>query len=89
MPKTKIRRRAWSKDDLKTFKALARQKMPAAKIARKFKPPLVRSVRRRCIWAYRLTRALSPKYPSICSNLNMARQNLLRNAQLVSSKMVW
>jgi len=37
MPKKKIKRRAWSKDDVKTFKALARQRTPAAKIARHFK----------------------------------------------------
>jgi hypothetical protein len=37
MSKKKIKRRAWSKNDLKAFKALARQKTPAAKIARQFK----------------------------------------------------
>jgi hypothetical protein len=37
MPKKKIKRRAWTKDDMKAFKALARQKTPAAKIARQFK----------------------------------------------------
>jgi len=37
MPRKKIKRRAWSKDDVKSFKALARHKTPAAKIARQFK----------------------------------------------------
>ncbi len=37
MPKKKIKRRAWSKVDVKAFKALARQKTPAPKIARQFK----------------------------------------------------
>jgi hypothetical protein len=37
MQKKKIKRRAWNENDLKTFKALARQKTPAAKIARQFK----------------------------------------------------
>lgn len=37
MPRKKIKRRAWSKVDVKTFKMLARQKTPAAKIARQFK----------------------------------------------------
>jgi hypothetical protein len=37
MPKKRIKRRAWSKVDVKSFKALARQKTPAAKIARQFK----------------------------------------------------
>lgn len=40
MPKKairKIRRRAWSKDDLRILKTLARQKVPAPKIARQLK----------------------------------------------------
>lgn len=40
MPKKtikKVKRRAWSKDDKRTLKSLARQKVPAAKIARQFK----------------------------------------------------
>jgi len=40
MPKKtvkKIKRRAWSKDDARTLKTLARQKIPAAKIARQMK----------------------------------------------------
>jgi hypothetical protein len=37
MPKKRIKRRAWSKVDVKSFKALARQKTPAAEIARQFK----------------------------------------------------
>jgi hypothetical protein len=40
MPKKairKIKRRAWNKEDVRTLKTLARQKVPAAKIARQFK----------------------------------------------------
>lgn len=37
MPKKKIKRRAWTSEDVKEFKALARAKTPAAKIARRFK----------------------------------------------------
>jgi hypothetical protein len=37
MPNKRIKRRAWSKVDVKSFKTLARQKTPAAKIARQFK----------------------------------------------------
>jgi hypothetical protein len=37
MPKKKIKRRVWSKDDVRALKALARQKTPAPKIARQFK----------------------------------------------------
>ena len=33
----KIKRRGWSKEDMREFKALARQKTPAPKIARRFK----------------------------------------------------
>jgi hypothetical protein len=33
----KSKRRAWSKDDVRTLKALARQKTPAGKIARALK----------------------------------------------------
>jgi polysaccharide deacetylase 2 family uncharacterized protein YibQ len=37
MPKKTVKRRAWIKDDVKAFKALARQKTPAIKIARQLK----------------------------------------------------
>jgi hypothetical protein len=37
MAKKKIKRRAWTKDDVRAFKALARQKTQAPKIARTFK----------------------------------------------------
>ncbi len=40
MPKAvrkKIRRRPWSREDVRELKALARNKIPAARIARKFK----------------------------------------------------
>jgi hypothetical protein len=33
----KSKRRAWTKDDVRTLKSLARQKTPAAKIARALK----------------------------------------------------
>jgi hypothetical protein len=33
----KSKRRAWTKDDVRTLKSLARQKAPAAKIARALK----------------------------------------------------
>lgn len=35
--KKKIKRRPWSKDDIREFKTLARQKIPAVRIARRFK----------------------------------------------------
>ena len=35
--KKRTKRRAWSKDDVREFKLLARQKTPAPKIARRFK----------------------------------------------------
>ena len=37
MAKRKIKRRAWTKEDVREFRALARQKVPAPKIARRFK----------------------------------------------------
>lgn len=37
MAKKKIKRRAWTKEDIRELKALARQKVPAPKIARRFK----------------------------------------------------
>ncbi len=37
MPKKKTKRRAWSSEDVREFKSLARSKTPAAKIARRFK----------------------------------------------------
>jgi len=37
MPKKRIKRRAWSSEDVREFKSLARSKTPAAKIARRFK----------------------------------------------------
>jgi hypothetical protein len=37
MASRKIKRRAWTKDDVRTFKTLARNKTPAPKIARTFK----------------------------------------------------
>jgi hypothetical protein len=36
----KVKRRAWSKEDLREFKKLARSKTPAPKIARTFKRTL-------------------------------------------------
>lgn len=36
MEKKKVIRRAWTKDEVREFKALARQKLPARKIARRF-----------------------------------------------------
>jgi hypothetical protein len=33
----KIKRRSWSKEDMREFKLLARQRTPAPKIARRFK----------------------------------------------------
>jgi uncharacterized protein YktA (UPF0223 family) len=35
--KKKVKRRAWNKDDLRAFKALAKAKTPAKKIASRFK----------------------------------------------------
>jgi hypothetical protein len=37
MPKKKVKRRAWTKEDVREFKSLARKKTPAPKIARIFK----------------------------------------------------
>jgi hypothetical protein len=37
LTKKKVKRRAWSKDDVREFKSLARKKTPAPKIARAFK----------------------------------------------------
>jgi hypothetical protein len=37
MPRKTIKRRAWSKDEVRELKALAKSKVPAAKIARRFK----------------------------------------------------
>jgi hypothetical protein len=37
MPKKKVKRRAWSKEDVRELKSLAKAKTPAAKIARRFK----------------------------------------------------
>jgi len=37
MAAKKIKRRAWNKDDVREFKKLARQKVPAPKLARNFK----------------------------------------------------
>jgi hypothetical protein len=37
MAKKKIKRRAWTNEDVREFKAMARAKTPAAKIARRFK----------------------------------------------------
>jgi len=37
MPKKTIKRRAWSKEDVRELKSLAKAKTPATKIARKFK----------------------------------------------------
>jgi hypothetical protein len=37
MPKKKARRRAWSNEDVREFKSLARAKTPAKKIASRFK----------------------------------------------------
>jgi hypothetical protein len=37
MPKKKVKRRAWSKQDVRELKSLAKAKTPAAKIARRFK----------------------------------------------------
>ena len=35
--KKSVKRRTWSKDDVREFKLLARQKTPAPKIAKRFK----------------------------------------------------
>jgi hypothetical protein len=35
--KKRVKRRAWSKEDVREFKLLARQKTPAPKIAKRFK----------------------------------------------------
>ena len=40
MPVKKVKRRAWTKEDLREFKKLARAKTPAPKIARTFKRTL-------------------------------------------------
>jgi hypothetical protein len=37
MPKKTIKRREWTKDDVREFKSLAKAKTPAPKIARRFK----------------------------------------------------
>jgi hypothetical protein len=37
MPRKTIKRRAWSKEDVRELKSLAKSKIPAAKIARRFK----------------------------------------------------
>lgn len=37
MPKKAIKRRAWTKEDVRELKTLAKAKTPAAKIARRFK----------------------------------------------------
>jgi hypothetical protein len=37
MPRKTNKRRAWSKEDVRELKSLAKSKMPAAKIARRFK----------------------------------------------------
>lgn len=37
MAKKKVKRRAWTKEDVRELKALARAKTPAPKIARTFK----------------------------------------------------
>lgn len=37
MPKKKIKRKPWSNEDVRELKSLARQKMPAPKLARRFK----------------------------------------------------
>jgi hypothetical protein len=37
MPKKIVKRRAWSKEDVRELKSLSKSKVPAAKIARKFK----------------------------------------------------
>jgi hypothetical protein len=37
MQRKPIKRRAWSKEDVRELKSLAKSKVPAAKIARRFK----------------------------------------------------
>jgi hypothetical protein len=37
MPRKTTKRRPWSKEDVRELKALAKAKLPAAKIARRFK----------------------------------------------------
>jgi len=37
MPRKAVKRRAWSKEDVRELKLLAKSKMPAATIARRFK----------------------------------------------------
>lgn len=37
MPKKTVKRRAWTKEDVRELKSLAKAKTPAAKIARRFK----------------------------------------------------
>jgi hypothetical protein len=37
MPKKTVKRRPWTKEDIRELKSLAKSKVPAGKIARKFK----------------------------------------------------
>jgi hypothetical protein len=37
MPKKTIKRRAWTREDVRELKSLAKAKVPAVKIARKFR----------------------------------------------------
>jgi len=37
MPRKTTKRRAWSKEDVREFKSLAKSKVPAVKLARRFK----------------------------------------------------